>query len=124
MRHYRRFAILTVLIVLGLASVRAADISGTWTASFDTQIGQQNYTYEFVVKGTTLTGKIKSSVGPSEMAEGKVEGDKVSFVENLKFQDMELRITYSGTIVSNDEIKFTRKVGDFATEELVAKRAK
>jgi len=124
MRHYRRFAILTVLIVLGLASVRAADISGTWTASFDTQIGQQNYTYEFVLKGTTLTGKIKSSVGPSEMAEGKVEGDKVSFVENLKFQDMELRITYSGTIVSNDEIKFTRKVGDFATEELVAKRAK
>lgn len=30
---------------------------------------------------------------------------------------------YAGTIVG-DEIKFTRKVGDFATEELVAKRKK
>jgi len=32
-------------------------------------------------------------------------------------------ITYTGT-VAGDEIKFTRKVGDFATEELVAKRKK
>jgi hypothetical protein len=34
-----------------------------------------------------------------------------------------LRITYTGK-VSGDEIKFTRKVADIATEEFVAKRAK
>ena len=56
--------------------------------------------------------------------EGKVEGDKVSFVENLSFQGMDIRIVDSGTIVSADEIKFTRNVMDFATEELVAKRVK
>jgi hypothetical protein len=32
-------------------------------------------------------------------------------------------ITYTGKI-SGDEIKFTRKVGDFATEEITAKRVK
>jgi hypothetical protein len=48
----------------------------------------------------------------------------VSFVEMLKFQDMEIRITYTGKIASSDEIRFTRQVGDFATEELVAKRAR
>jgi hypothetical protein len=37
---------------------------------------------------------------------------------------VEIKITYTGTIVSDDEIKFTRNVADFATEELVAKRAK
>ena len=36
---------------------------------------------------------------------------------------MEVHVKYSGTIVG-DEIRFTRKVGDFATEEVVARRAK
>jgi hypothetical protein len=44
-------------------------------------------------------------------------------VENITFQDQKLRIEYTGKI-SGDEIKFTRKVGDFATEEFVAKRTK
>ena len=113
------------LIVLGaVASASAADVTGKWTASFDTQIGRQNYTYDFVVKGSELTGKIKSDLGASDVLDGKVEGDKVSFVEILRFQDMDIRITYSGSVVSADEIKFTRQVADFATEELVAKRSK
>jgi hypothetical protein len=33
------------------------------------------------------------------------------------------RIEYTGQL-AGDEIKLTRKVGDFATEELVAKRVK
>jgi hypothetical protein len=110
--------------VSAVASASRADITGRWTASFDTQIGVQNYTYDFVVKDTTLTGKAKSDLGESEILEGKVEGDKVSFVEMLTFQEMPLRIQYTGTIVSADEIKFTRQVAEFATEELVAKRVK
>ena len=48
----------------------------------------------------------------------------MTFVENLNYQGMDIRIVYSGKIVSADEIKFTRNVMDFATEELVAKRVK
>jgi hypothetical protein len=102
----------------------AADISGTWKAAFDTQIGRQAYTYELVVKDSTVTGKASSDNGETTLTEGKVEGDKVSFVEMLNFQGMEIRIVYTGTIVSPDEIKFTRQVADFATEELVATRVK
>jgi hypothetical protein len=115
----------TVLLLCLAGRADAADISGTWKASFDTQIGQQNYTYTFVVKDGVLTGKIQSDMGgTTDIAEGKVDGDKVSFVETFKFQDMEIKITYSGKVSSPDEIKFTRQVADFATEELVAKRAK
>jgi len=39
----------------------------------------------------------------------------------LKFQENEVRIDYSGK-AGDKEMKLTRKVGDFATEELVAKR--
>jgi transcription elongation GreA/GreB family factor len=76
------------------------------------------------VKGMTLTGTMKSNLGESDVLDGKVEGDKVTFGELLKFEGMEIKITYTGTIVSDDEIKFTRNVADFATEQLVAKRVK
>jgi len=100
------------------------DISGKWTASFDTQIGTQNYTYEFTVKDGALSGKITSNLGPAKLTTGKVEGDKITFTEILTYMEMEITITYTGKSVSADEIKFTRNVMDFATEELVARRVK
>ena len=91
--------------MIALASIAAADITGKWTASFDTQIGKQDYTSDFVVKGSKLTGKMKSNLGDSDVLDGKVDGDKVTFGELLKFEGMDVKITYSGTIVSADEIK-------------------
>jgi hypothetical protein len=124
MSHRRALAV-TLLLMLSVAPAFAADIAGTWKASFETQIGQQNYTFQFVVKDTTLTGKIESEMGgASENQQGKIDGDKVSFVELFKFDGNEIQITYPGQVASADEIKFTRQVGDFATEQLVAKRVK
>jgi len=122
---YSRLVGIGLLTLLGVVRVFAADITGTWKASFDTQIGQQNYTYQFVVKGTTLTGKIQSEMGgTSDIVQGKVEDNKVSFVEVFKFEGNEIQITYTGQVTSDDEIKFTRQVAEFATEQLVAKRVK
>lgn len=113
--------------LLALAAF-AADATGRWTASFDTQIGVQNYTYELKADGEKLTGKAISQNGEgqiqeSQIQEGKIAGDTVTFVENMTYQGMTIRIEYTGKI-TGDEIKFTRKVGEFATEDLVAKRAK
>jgi hypothetical protein len=63
-------------------------------------------------------------LGESKLEEGKVEGDKITFVENANFQGMPLKITYSGTMTSADEIAFMRNVADLANEKLVAKRVK
>jgi hypothetical protein len=119
------FAVLVLGLMTGsVGGAAATDISGTWTASFDTQIGRQNYTYEFSAQGSTLTGKAKSDNGETELTDGKVDGDTVTFVEMLNFQGTAIRIEYTGKITSADEIKFTRQVADFATEELVATRVK
>jgi hypothetical protein len=114
----------TVLLIVALP-LRAADVSGKWTATFNTQIGEQIYTYDFIVKGTVLTGTAKGNMtGESKISDGKVDGDKISFVENLDFQGMPLKITYTGQMTSADEIKMTRNVADLAMETLVAKRVK
>ena len=106
-----------------IAAAPTADINGTWTTSFDSQVGQQTYTYNFTVADGKLTGHSKSNLGESDLT-GTVAGDKVTFVENLKYQDQTLAITYTGQIVSADEIHFKRDVAGQGGEEFTAKRQK
>lgn len=118
-----RHALFFVVMLTVCMSAQADDVTGKWTAQFDTPIGVQNYTYEFKAEGAKLTGTAAGPQGTVEIQEGKVSGDEIFFVENMKFQDMPLRIEYKGK-VAGDEIKFARKVADFGGEEFVAKRAK
>ena len=108
---------------MAIAAAPAADISGTWTTSFDSQVGEQTYTYTFDLEGETLTGHAKSNVGEGDL-KGTVDGDKVAFVENLDYQGQALAITYTGQIVTADEIKFSRDVAGQGGEEFTAKRHK
>jgi hypothetical protein len=98
--------------------------AGSWAASFETQVGIQTYTFEFAIDGTTLTGRAASANGDSPIEEGTVEGNEISFVENLNYQGMPLRIVYTGIFASEngEEIRFTRDVAGLAMEEFVAKR--
>jgi hypothetical protein len=115
------------LLTLAVASLSAfaADVTGTWKAEFETQRGLQKYTFTLKQDGATATGKASVETGDqkrdAEFKDGKVEGDTVTFVEPLKIQDNEINITYTGKILGN-EIKFTRKVGDFGSSEATAKR--
>jgi hypothetical protein len=104
-----------------------ASVAGKWQAEFDTQVGKQKYLYEFKVDGEKLTGRalgdIAGEKSDTEITKGKVSGNDVSFLETVKFQGQDVPVNYTGK-VSGDEIKFTRKVADVATEEIVAKRVK
>jgi hypothetical protein len=128
MRRWR-LCVLVGLFVLGVTALaRAADVSGTWTAEFDTQIGVQKYVYTFKVDGEKLTGTVDAErMGEKQaqvpMTDGIVKGDQIAFTENLTFDGNKVAVTYTG-VVMGDEIKFTRQVGDFATETFVAKRKK
>jgi hypothetical protein len=118
----RRLLALGVLAVTFLAIAYAAGATGKWTATFNTQVGEQKYTWDLTVAGSKLTGKYTSSNGNGEITDGKIDGNNLSWVENLDYQGMPLRIEYTATL-SGDELKITRKVADVATEEGVAKRA-
>lgn len=125
--HLRKAFALAVLVLMGVVCTYAADITGTWTAEFDTQVGLQKYTYEFKVEGTKLTGKaiadIAGSKSEATIQDGTINGDEISFVEMQDYQGQQVRMVYKGT-VSGDEIKFSRNVADMVDEEFVAKRAK
>ena len=88
----------TPLVLLALAAVQlsawGADLTGTWTAEFDTQVGLQKYIFEFEVedgkvtaKGTAETGDQKRNI---EFQDAKLTGDTLAFVEMRQIQDREI----------------------------------
>jgi hypothetical protein len=127
MRIGSRLSVVAAVLFLGALPALAADVAGKWTAEFDTQVGPQKYTYELKVDGEKVTGKAfferMGQKGEAEILEGKLAGDVLTFVEVLDFQGSSVRIEYKGT-VKGDQIDFVRKVGDFATEQFPARRAK
>lgn len=123
----RRMTFLALALAAAAAPVLAADVTGKWTTTFDTQVGPQKYTFDLKADGEKLTGKAAfermGQTGETDLLEGKVAGDAVSFVETFDAMGTTVRIEYTGK-VKGDEIAFTRKVGDIATEQFVATRVK
>lgn len=103
----------------------AADVTGQWHAEFEGPRGPQKIEFEFKTDGVKLTGKTISRFGggtrESEIQDGKIEADTLSFVQVIKFQDNEMRISYTGT-VGADGIALTRKAGDFGSSDFRATR--
>ena len=122
--YFAGLAATFALLATAALAADAPDLTGTWTTSFDSQVGKQDYTYTWKVEGGKLTGHAKSNLGEGDLTDGKVDKGMVTFVEHLNYQGMMLDITYTGQIVSADEIKFKRDVGGQGGEEFTAKRKK
>ena len=119
-----RSPLLALVLLLGIVTVAfAADITGRWLGSVSTPNGDFELVYDFKVEGEAITGHAKSNLGEGDL-KGAVDGDKVTFVESLNYQGQALAITYTGQIVSADEIKFKRDVAGQGGEEFTAKRQK
>ena len=120
---YSRITLAALALLPGLSFAESP--AGIWNAEFDTQIGLQKYSYTLKQDGDKLTGKATSEARGQtrevELKDVKVDGDKVSFVEMLNMGGNEIRITYTGTIAGG-ELKLTRAVGDFAKEDIIAKK--
>jgi len=134
MKNYLN-AILLGTFILGVAAMlpaadAPASFSGSWKAEFDGAIGHLKYTYDLKQDGTNITGKATrvadDGTNVTTLAEGKVTGGTVSFVEALSIQGQDLRIDYKGALsaTNKDELKLTRSVGEFATNEITATRGK
>ena len=116
---------LLLLLALTARVAAAQGVVGTWSTQFDTQVGPQKYVFVFKQEGGTLSGTAKAEMAgqPRDVVfkDVKAKGDTVTFSENFEFQGNSIPITYTGVVAGN-EIHFVRKVGDFATENIVAKR--
>jgi hypothetical protein len=117
----RKIGIAVLFLALGSVAVLAADFNGKWNGTVESPRGTQNLTFDFHVDGSTLTGKITTPRGDTDITDGKVDGDSISFTQELNFNGNEFKITYTGK-ADGDTIKFSRQAGDRPAQEFVAKR--
>lgn len=107
------------------AAAMAADVSGTWKGTAETPNATIERTFVFKVDGTTLTGETSSEMlGKSQIKNGKIDGDSLSFTITANFQGNEMEINYTGKVSSDGkEIKFKVDVAAAGqTIEYVAKK--
>ena len=107
------------LAVLFASVLSAADITGTWKGTAETQAGSVERTFVFKVDGTKLTGETTSDrFGKSTINDGKIDGDNLSFTITINFNGNEAKANYKGK-VSGDTIKLTVDVLDQTIEYTV-----
>jgi hypothetical protein len=106
------------------ASAQNKNVAGKWQAEWNAGIGIMTCNYTFKVDGNVLTGNVSAEMNgtesESEITDGKIEGDKISFTWVF---DKTVKMVTTGNI-TGEEIKLTRKPGRYATEEAVAMRIK
>jgi hypothetical protein len=103
---------LPALLALFAFSAMAADISGDWKATAEGPNGAMERTFTFKQDGNKLTGETTSQfTGKSTIADGKVEGDTVTFTIAAKFGDQDVKLSYKGKIAAS-EIKLTSQMAD------------
>ena len=118
----RKLGMAVLFIALGSVTALAADFNGKWTAQMETPRGTMDFTFNFHVDGSKLTGTMTTPRGDTEISDGKVDGDNISFDVVRKFNDNEFKITYTGKADGPDSIKFSSQFGDRPAREFTARR--
>ena len=114
---------LLTLALLLASSVFAADVDGKWTGTMATPNGDVPVAFTFKADGAKLNG---STAGPDggevKIADGKVDGNNISFTITFDFGGMPFTLNYKGA-VTKDEIKFMIDIFGMPAELTVKRTA-
>jgi hypothetical protein len=110
----RRLPVLTIGLVASVLILHAADISGIWLGSLSggrrNQV--QDFAFQFIQKGTTLTGKLYLDYGSTPILKGTIEGDRIAFQvvarEQAGNEINQAVLRFTGTL-KDGEIEITRE---------------
>jgi hypothetical protein len=116
------------LTVVATVAAWAAPVDGKWTWKQMRQQNEITMTLELKQDGEKLTGSLmqQGSEQKSEIKEGTIKGDELSFVVVRQFQDQEFKIAYKGKL-AGDKITGSTTInfnGQDRTREWAADRVK
>ena len=113
--------VLLLLVLLWAVPALAADVDGKWSGNISTPNGDVTVGFEFKSDGTMLTGSQTGPDGaPVAIKNGKIDGNKITFLVSLDFGGMPFDLNYTGQ-VSPTEIKMTAEVAGMPFEFVVKK---
>jgi len=100
-------ALMLAAVLFTAAPARAADVDGKWMGALDTPMGTVNVNFNFKAEGPALTGTMSGPDGGDiAIKNGKIDGDRISFVVSLDFGGMAFDLNYTG-VVKPDQVALT-----------------
>ena len=115
---------ISIFALLAVASVAAAaDATGKWKGTFETDDESRELTFNLKADGGKLTGIVAGLLDrPLDVNEGKVEGSMITFSVITDWDGNSVKLVYKGEL-AGDEIKFTMGTDDGSwSTEIKAKR--
>jgi hypothetical protein len=130
----KKLLFVTVILLAVTLVAFAADVTGKWTYEMQGRDGTPRpVTITLKQEGTTLTGSVPGmgrrggaeAPPPTEITNGKVEGDKVSFEVKREFGGNTMVTKYEGTVSGDTmKLKITRDTPNGPMEnEVTAKKS-
>ncbi|MEM6537492.1 MAG: hypothetical protein AAF668_07145 [Pseudomonadota bacterium] len=96
-------------------------VDGKWNITMNTPMGEQKGALDLKADGGALTGEMSGSTGTTQIEEGKVDGDKLTW--NAKITSpMPMTLEFEGT-VDGDSISGNVKLGAFGNAAFTGARA-
>lgn len=128
MQTIRSWVMTSVALLLGAcvstpssqSPSKAADLSGEWVLTTESQMGTQNAEMTVRQTGSALAGTISSETGNVDYT-GSVKGAAVAFDFTLKVHGTDLKLDYTGT-VEGDTMKGKAVFGQFGEGSFTARR--
>jgi hypothetical protein len=92
-----RIAWIMAISAMAAFSLIAADLAGTWKGSMNTQAGDTQVTIT-IKPGAALAGKVQAGEYETDIVNGKISGDEISF-------EMKIgpgTVSYQGNVSGNE----------------------
>jgi hypothetical protein len=109
---------LFLTLLLACATVLAADVTGSWNASVETDAGSGTPKFMFKQSGETLTGTYSGQLGDAPLS-GTVKGDDIEFSFKASPQGETVLCKYKGKIAGS-QIKGTVELGGLGSGTFTA----
>ena len=94
-----RFSCTILFLLLAAVAAFAADVSGKWVAQVPGRNGQaREVTFNLKADGGSLTGTVSGRGGDNPIADGKIDGDNISFTQTMEFNGNSVKLIYKGKI--------------------------
>lgn len=95
-------------------------VDGNWMITMETPLGERSATLSLAANGSALTGTMSGEAGTTEIQDGAVNGNALSFKVDIT-QPMPLTLEFAATVES-DQMSGSVKLGMFGNAPLKGRR--
>ena len=95
--NIRKLLMVLAFAFAGIQAAWAADVSGTWLMTVETQAGTGNPTFTLKQDGEKVTGTYKGQLGEAPVT-GTIKGNALALSYKISAQGTDLEVKYIGTV--------------------------